>query len=39
VFVNVSAYADDIVLVALSWRGRALQQLLDKLQEHINRKI
>jgi len=28
--VNILAYADDLVLLAPSWR--ALQQLLDKLQ-------
>jgi len=32
--VNVLAYADDLVLLAPSWR--ALQQLLDILQKHIN---
>ena len=32
--MNVLAYADDLVLLAPSWR--ALQQLLDILQKHIN---
>ena len=32
-FVNVLAYADDIVLIAPSWK--ALQQLLTVLEQHI----